>query len=398
MFKKNIHYLIILPAVMVVLANCKKWDDYKKYTADGEKTYPQTPSNVSTYPGNGRIMLAWKQGIDTRVKKYIISWNNRADSMVVDASAYKPGDTVKKIITNLPETNYSFTIYSVDDQNNRSVPSLIPAVNVYGAKYQAALLNRPVNKVDYSGDTKMLTVIWNKPDTINLNTQIWYTDTLGIVRTTALAAGKDTIMFPWQVASGIYYQSSYMPVSSAIDSFAVLNKDSIIVKYVPVPKALWKKINLPNDIDADSWGTSLNWIWDGKGGGYPQIYHSDGGSIPHHFTIDLGGLYTLNKVEEIGRTDCACHNVTKFEVWGIADITGAATTLPGDDAGWVQESINKGWTLLKEVVRTDDGTDPFSTTIADGFPQVRYIRIRVTETLDGGAESHMSELSFWYKP
>src|SRR5215204_1803323 len=106
MFKKNIHYLIMLPAVMVVLANCKKWDDYKKYTAESEKTYPEAISNVSTYPGNGRIMLAWKQGIDTRVKTYIISWNNNTDSIVVDASAYKPGDTVKKIITNLPETNY----------------------------------------------------------------------------------------------------------------------------------------------------------------------------------------------------------------------------------------------------------------------------------------------------
>src|SRR5437588_12074916 len=114
MLKKNIHYLIILPAVMVVVANCKKWDDYKKYTANGENTYPEATSNVSTYPGNGRIMLAWKHGIDTRVKTYIISWNNQADSLVFDASAFKPGDTVKKIITGLPETNYTFTLYSRD--------------------------------------------------------------------------------------------------------------------------------------------------------------------------------------------------------------------------------------------------------------------------------------------
>jgi len=389
-------YLLI--AFAITLVCCKKWDDYKKYTDTGEKIYPYAAAGVKSYPGNQRVLLSWVHGIDTRIKTYTIYWNNGADSLIVNATTLKAGDTVKQYITNLAEANYSFIIYSKDAEGNRSVPSPAPSVNVYGPKYKASLLNRAVNSVSYSGTTQLLTVKWNVPDTINLGTQIWYTNTLGEAKILTIEASQNTSEFSWQVGSKIYYQSQYKPTAQAIDNFTVPNKDSITIKYVPVPKTAWKKINLTNDIAANAYGTSLSWIWDGKSGGYPQIYHSSGGSLPHHFTIDLGAQYTLNKVEEIGRTDCACHNVTRFEVWGIADVTGAATTLPADDAGWKQESLNKGWILLKEVVRSDNGVEPFNTTLPDGLPPVRFIRIRVLETLDGNIESHMSELSFWYQP
>jgi hypothetical protein len=271
-------------------------------------------------------------------------------------------------------------------------------VNVYGPRYQASLLNRAVKTVNYSGNSQILTVEWSEPDTINLGTQIWYTDASGVAQNIKLDASQNTTSFTWQVGSKIYYQSQYIPTSQAIDHFTALKKDSITVTYVPVPKTAWKKIDLPNDIAANAYGTSLSWIWDGKPGGYPEIYHSSGGTLPHHFTIDLGALYPLNKVEETGRIDCACHNVTKFEVWGISDTTGAATMLPADNAGWKQESLNKGWILLKEVERSDNGLAPFATNFTDGLPPVRYIRIRVLATLDGDVESHMSELSFWYQP
>jgi hypothetical protein len=392
------NYIVLLLASTIVLTCCKKWDDYKKYISAGEKVYPYAATGIKSYPGNQRVLLTWLHGIDTRVKTYVITWNNGSDSLVVNAGTYKAGDTVKQFITNLPEANYSFTIYSKDVAGNRSVPAHVPAVNVYGPKYQATLLNRPLRSVDYSGSTQLLTVEWNAPDTINLGTQVWYTDAAGAAKSLSFDATQNTISFSWQVGSKIYYQSMYKPTSTAIDNFTVVNKDSITVKYAPVPKTAWKKVNLPHDIAADAWGTSLSWIWDGKAGGYPQIYHSDGSGLPHHFTIDLGALYALNKVEETGRTDCACHNVTKFEVWGIADTTGAATALPADDAGWKQESQNKGWILLKEIERTDDGVAPFGMVLPDGLPAVRFVRIRVLATRDNSAESHMSELSFWYMP
>lgn len=398
MFKKKISHIGLILGI-VFSVSCQKPDDYKKYLADGEKIYPQKATKLDVLPGNGRIMFTWARGVDTRIRKYKIVWNNKADSIEFDASAFKPGDTVKHLLVNMPEASYNFSIFSMDDYGHQSVAVLVPPVNVYGPKYQATLLNRAIKTATYSESDNNLAIIWKKPDTVNVSTSIWYTNSTDVQKKVILSPGVDTAKIPdWKIGSKIYYESSYKPTSKAIDSFAVLSKDSLTIQNLPVGKSLWKKINLPNDVDGNAYGVSFSSIWDGKAGGYPNIYHTQGGSLPHHFTIDLGGLYQLTKFEETGRTDCACHNPVKFEIWGIADVTNAATTLPANDAGWKAQSLAKGWTLLKEVERSDDGIAPFKVNLLDGIPPVRYIRIRVTKTLDNSVESHMSEISFWYNP
>jgi hypothetical protein len=108
----------------------------------------------------------------------------------------------------------------------------------------------------------------------------------------------------------------------------------------------------------------------------------------------MGKIYTnLAQIEETGR-DC-CNNPTKFEVWGIDDITNAATTLRADNPGWKDEAIAKGWKLLKEVVRTDNGNSAYKVALNDNPPPVRYIRIRVLSTSNGSSASNMSEITFW---
>src|SRR3546814_1621077 len=78
--------------------------------------------------------------------------------------------------------------------------------------------------------------------------------------------------------------------------------------------------------------------------------------MPHTFTIDLGTTYReLSSFKEWGRTNNPGHNPVEFEVWGIADTTGATTLLPSADPGWKDESVSKGWTLLTDIERNDNG-------------------------------------------
>jgi len=109
----------------------------------------------------------------------------------------------------------------------------------------------------------------------------------------------------------------------------------------------------------------------------------------------MGKIYNnLSILEETGRN--CCHNPDQFEVWGIADISNAATTLPANDAGWKDEAIRKGWTLLLDAVRTDDGSAAKKFELIKNPPPVRYIRIRVKHNANGDTnQSNMSELSFW---
>ena len=404
MFKKNHYTIISLLLGSILLVCCQKPDDYKKYTDAGEKIYPGAVVGAQSFPGNGRVLLAWTHGIDSRVKKYKITWNNGAGSKEVDAKSLNTGDTLKLYIDQLAESSYNFIIYSLDDAGNQSVSTILPPVKAYGSLYKNSLYNRglDISNATLLNSDGSVTVNFIAADTINIETVVRYTDNTNTIRTTTVSADSFSTNLPnYKLGSYIYLRSSYKPVSIAIDTFITNAEDSVMVKNVPVNKAGWAKINLPNDITGDAYGTNLSKIWDGSPGGYPNIFHSGWWDhMPQHFTIDLGGLYNLTQFAEWGRQDCGCHNPDKFEVWGIADITGAATTLPSDDAGWKNESIAKGWTLLANITRTDNGTEGLKWNLNNPSGQkFRYIRIRILHTIDNhSSESHMSEISFWYNP
>ncbi|AXY73952.1 hypothetical protein D3H65_08130 [Paraflavitalea soli] len=396
-FKKVTASLLIIAAALS-WASCTREDDWKKYVPEKPRIYPGTATNPVPAPGKNRIKLTWQLVSDPTITQAKVFWNNGNDSAGIAVARTQGVDTVSIIIDKLQETSYTFDIFTYDKEGNKSVP-VYASGRVYGSKYEASLLNRPVMNVNYMADAKILVIAWGTADTVHTGTKLWYTNESGSAQELTVDANTYSTIIPWKVGTKIYYQSSYKPVDRAIDTFTVLKKDSITVKDVPVPKTAWSKFDLPNDVAGDAYGTNLAWIWDGKGGDYPEIYHTGGEGIPHHFTIDLGALYQLTKFENIGRVNAnPYHNPTKFEVWGIADITNAATTLPGSDPGWKDESLAKGWVLLKDIVRPDNGTAPYKTDLLPGIPKVRYIRIRVLETIDHDQDSHMSEISFWFNP
>jgi hypothetical protein len=392
--------LFIFVAVICLISCSKKATDYRDFLDGHETIYPGTVSDIKVSPGNGRLQISWQPSPDPSVTKYVVYWNNGIDSITVPAVK---ADIIRCLIPDLGEYNYTFVIYSYDAAGNKSIASEINNVKIYGAIYQSGLQNRPYNALDLGTYTSPTSVILNftTPDTININTEIKYTDANGAMQYAWLLPDSTSVSLgSYQPGSTIYYRSSYVPVRGAIDTFTVAY-DSLPAVPVLCNKALFNALQLPNDAGSYEDQTGLSKLWDGSVGpqSYPNIYHSDGGhALPHHITFDMGQLYSkLTHVQITGR-DC-CNNPDKFEVWGIADITNAATTLPGNDAGWKAEAIAKGWTLLQEVTRTDDGKAPYKVSLQEGIPPVRYIRIRVLHVTSGDSNySNISELSFWSRP
>jgi len=172
-----------------------------------------------------------------------------------------------------------------------------------------------------------------------------------------------------------------------------------IIIAAPCDKSLFAKVKLPNDMNPYEGDTDIDRLWDGSVGpqGYPNIFHSDGAhQLPQTLTFDMGKIYnSLVQIEETGRN--CCHNPDDFEVWGITDITNAATTLQPNDPGWTDEAIAKGWKLLKEVKRTDDGQAPLKVALDNTTQPVRYIRLRIKHNADGeGSYTNMSEVTLFY--
>jgi hypothetical protein len=391
-------YIFFLAVCMISCS--KKATDYRSFLDGHETIYPGTVSNVQVSPGDGRLQISWQASPDPSITGYTVFWNNGLDSISLPAVKT---DTVRCLISNLGEYNYTFVIYSYDAAGNKSISTTLNNIKIYGDIYKSSLHNRPYDVADPASYITPTTVMlkFSTPDTININTEIRYTDANGLVQSAWLPADSSTLRLDsYQPGSAIYYRSSYIPVRGAIDTFT-LDYDSLPAVPVLCNKSLFSALQLPNDAGSYEGQTGLDKLWDGSVGpqSYPNIYHSDGDhSLPHHITFDMGQLYShLSHMEITGR-DC-CNNPDKFEVWGIADLTGASTTLPGNDPGWKAEAISKGWTLLQEVTRADDGIAPFKFSLQDGIPAVRYIKVRVLHVTSGdGNYSNISELTFWSRP
>jgi hypothetical protein len=385
----------LILATLICLVGCsKKATDYRSFQNGEEIIYPGTVSNIKVSPGNGRLQISWQPSPDPSITKYIVFWNNGMDSLTI------PADTARCVISNLGEYNYSFVLFSYDAAGNRSIASAINNIKIYGSIYRSSLSNRPYTAGMYDGPAAV-TLKFGTPDTINVGTEIRYTSATGVQVQQLLSPDSSSIsLSSYQPGSAVYYRSLYIPVHGAIDTFAVSYYDSIPPIPVICNKSLFSALHLPNDVGSYDGSTGLDKLWDGSVGpqSFPNLFHSDGDhSLPHHFTFDMGQVYKLTHVEITGR-DC-CNNPDHFEVWGIADITNAATTLAGNDAGWKAEAQAKGWALLQEVTRTDDGKAPYKVSLQDGIPPVRYIRVRVLHVTSGDSHySNISELSFWSIP
>ncbi len=408
--------LILKISIILILAagviSCVKRDtEFKKFLNGKELVYPGVANNPHSAPGNLRVELLWNPSPDPSIIKYVIFWNNHADSLVYASTDHNPADTLKVIVPNLNEYSYSFTVFSYDALGNKSIPLDINNVKVYGPSYQSGLVNRAykvANPYTVSPNGNV-TLNFYKIDTAsesfsfahNTSTTIRYTNRSGQAVQKLLYRDSSITLTDFKGGSTLDFRSTFVPVKGAIDTFNV-NSYTVfpqIFGYAACDKSIFAKVKLPNDMNPYESDTDIDRLWDGSVGpqGFPNIFHSDGAHpLPQTLTFDMGKIYNgLTQIEETGRN--CCHNPDDFEVWGITDITNAATTLQPNDPGWPAEAISKGWILLKEVKRTDDGQATLKFNLDNTTAPVRYVRIRVIHNADGEPNyTNMSQITMYY--
>ncbi|MCD8739995.1 hypothetical protein LT679_05230 [Mucilaginibacter roseus] len=389
--------------MFAVIYGCGKKDtEFRDFFDGKEITYTGAVGDVTSQPGNLRVGLKWKASTDPSITRYIVYWNNRADSQIVNITEKK--DTISTVISGLREYVYSFTIFSFDAKGNKSIAKEVNNVKVYGPIYNGTLLNRAYDvenafNINRDGSVKLNFIT---PDTINITTKIKYTTNAGETKTAQLSPDSSSITIPnVKIGSVVTYRSYFIPERTSIDTFAVAaysDYPTIEYRYVKCDKSQFKKMNNANDVYAE-FGTAIEKLWDNSNGpqSYPNIFHSNERALPQQLTIDLGKVYdNIGQMEETGR-DC-CHNPDQFEVWGIEDINGHDTSLPANNPGWKDEAISKGWVLLKDVVRTDDGRNAYKFDLDNHGKLIRYIRLRIKHNSNGENNySNMSEITLWNK-
>ncbi|GGA96309.1 DUF4998 domain-containing protein [Mucilaginibacter rubeus] len=300
---KNIAWLVLLLAIW----GCsKKNETYKELTKGGEIYYPGVISNANYRAGKLRTQLQWNPSPDPKIVKYKIYWDNKRDSLIINAESHNPLDTVKVIIPDLVEGTYNFTVNSIDRDGHVSIAKTINGVRVYGSVYAGGIFNRGYNAdnpftVDITTGLVKLNFNQITPDSVTINTKtiVKYINTAGQTKT-ALLKPEDSIVTikDFQFGTDVTYQSSYLPFRGAIDTFTVATPTlfprvrrvgDITLLYIKNPGYTFKR----GDSGTQKWGTPKDWQYNsnvlnqdgGKGGGWSW----DNNGVIHFESKDWGG-------------------------------------------------------------------------------------------------------------
>lgn len=217
--KKNTGKISLIIMLIVVLAACSKWDDYKKYTEAGEKIYSGKMDSVKTYPGNQRIKITGLLPADPKIVKVKVTWNDGKDSVIYAVTKGPGVDTFSKIVP-VPEGIYNFTIQTFDAVGNSSMKVNV-AGTAYGPKYQSGLSNRVINRAELmpSGKTELA---WDNLDAASgaLGTWVRYTKVGDVIDSVFVPLSQTlTSLNNFKSGTSVLIRTLYLPKPNSIDTF-----------------------------------------------------------------------------------------------------------------------------------------------------------------------------------
>lgn len=228
-FKRtNRRFLLAALLATSTLLSCSKWDDYKKYTANGEIIYSGKLDSIKVYSGKQRVRITGKLNADPKITTIKIFWNSNADSVVYDVKRGTVGGDVFDQIIPMPESITTFTVYTYDAEGNKSVPVYVVGKS-FGDNYRKKISNRIVSSIRYmSANT---TINWESIDPLTgaYTTEVQYVIN-GETKTIVTPASQSTVFEGLANTNTLLkYRAVFRPDSTSIDTFTVAYKDTVVV-------------------------------------------------------------------------------------------------------------------------------------------------------------------------
>lgn len=383
-----------------ILASCAKMDDYKKFTEGGEISYTGKLDSVRINSGKYRVVLNGLFLADPKVKKCVVYWNNKADSVVVPVTRTANVDTLKLAITNISEGVQNFIIYTYDDAGNRSIP-VYRTGRVYGDRYQATLANRGVNSA-FTNETGVSTIEWGGMDRVSgvFATEVIYTDNSNAEKTVRIPIDVSNYVIPnFKEKGTIKYRTLFLPDTLSIDTFYTAYTDMYIPKFskVDVTSTYLKNVGpgiVASSMSGTRWGILADWVtsasvknasgtvggFENKSGGV--ISFEAGWGLPN---VTDGKIYqTINLPEgnyrfEIVMTDFNTGGARYLAVAAgttlpnVADITSASIAFSSFESRMLNFTLEQDSQVSLGFAATLTGTS--STGMYAKIPSVKLYRI-----------------------
>jgi hypothetical protein len=386
---KNTTMRLFLAALLITLSllSCSKWDDYKKYTAGGEIIYSGKLDSVKAYSGKNRVRITGKLNADPKISTVKIFWNNNADSLVYEIKRSVSGNVFDQTFP-MPESITTFAVYTYDTDGNRSVPVYVVGKS-FGDVYRRKISgNRLISTTRYLPNSTTITWEAVDPSLGAIHTELQYVIN-GVTKDMVIPAAAESTVFEGlpNTSSLIRFRGVYKPDSTAIDTFKVAYKDTVVVpvKNNRVPfiaaskNGRWGNLSEWNANSAiQSHGGYGGWDeWNGNifnvesGWGAPAVTN---GKLWQTFTLDPG-TYSF------GITDLMNTNLTdKDNAYLVAavgtelpDVANLATALVSEQVidGKPVNKLKVSFTL---TVKTQVSVG-YLTTQPDGTPG-RFCNVR----------------------
>lgn len=338
---KSVLWLSLVLAITAIgFSSCTKMDDYKKFTEGGEIPYTGKLDSIRVLSGRSRVVVNGLFLSDPKVTTCKIYWNNMKDSVVIPVVRKNVVDTLSFSIPNLSEGIQNFTIYTIDNLGNKSIP-VYKTGRVYADRYQSSLQPRTVSEARTDETTGITTVNFLDMDRLTgvFGTDITYTKINNQSVTIRIPIDSTKIALPdFKYGSTINYKTLFLPDTISIDTFSSVST----AREIPAPAFI--KINVTSTYLKNTGANMARSSWDNSRWGVLADWTSSAGA----------------------------KNISNNTYGGYEFRNGAGVI--SFEAGWGLPALNNG--LIYQTITLSAGTYSFEANMVDqNAGGTRYIAV-----------------------
>ncbi|WP_420603101.1 DUF4998 domain-containing protein [Flagellimonas sp.] len=369
-------------------------ETFDQFTKDGETVYIGTPDTVIVVPlGVDQSRFFVTVNADPKISKgKILDLDkNAVHEFNVDRSSLV--DNTLQFDLNLDEGDYSYKVVLEDDNGNSSIQKEV-SFRVYGAKYQATLLNRAVTQMRATSEN--VTLQFSDPLEGLLSSILSYEDADGVMQQMDLPNDvTEVVIDSYKLGGTISISGSYKPTENAIEEFQSNPLEGTFPSSFALDYSLISALKLPFDATDGCHGSSYERLTNGATGEFWHSCDSPEDEYPWVMSFDLGVTAQLRGFRLDERSGCCGdRSPAAYQIWGTNDLSQGDTADidAGTIADWEADAVAKGWVKLLDV--TDNTSPTFEVEIPEAPTNYRYVRVVGISSIGGGVTANFDEFTF----
>jgi len=396
MKKKNNNLFLLIVAILALATSCGDMESIHQDYLNGEEVYAGKLDTLKVRPGYYRAQLEGQTQFLGNSTKIIIEYDNELEIYEIINENISDG-IYSMILPDLEERSYEFNVTTQDENGNLSIPQFV-AGSVVGDIFVSDQDPREINNFSFEDDGTYVNFLSNAQSENVIFTTLDYENEFDeIVRDTLYFEENRKRLFQYKPNGNIITTSIIQSGLNGIDSIS-LNPLSYTMPELPysrLNKNYFRLVGMPSDnpgtynnANPSEYLFDNNSNWNGDD---TYTYNSGPSSLPNHFTVDLGVMTDLRRIDinSIDTEIDSSYNPTLVQIWGRDNLNFAETESSDEN-----DFINAGWVLLKEEEINGDETGLSSIIIPTSSSQKRFIRLRTISSV-GNEGVKYTELTFY---